>query len=36
MSGFRRFDPSTMTGPRLEKLAIVSEFDVAPIEKAAS
>ena len=34
MSGFRRFEPSTVTGPRLEKLAIVSELLVAPIEKA--
>src|ERR1700688_4775067 len=36
MSGFRRFEPSTVTGPRLEKLAIVSEFDVAATENDAS
>ena len=35
MSGFNRFEKSAVIGPRLEKPAIVSEFDVAPIEKAA-
>jgi hypothetical protein len=36
MSGFRRFEPSAVTGPRLEKVAIASAFDVAPTENAAS
>ena len=36
MSGFKRFEPSAVIGPRLEKLAIASEFDVAPTEKDAS
>jgi hypothetical protein len=35
-SGLRRFDPSTVTGPRLEKLAMTSVFVVAPIENDAS
>ena len=36
MSGLRRPLPSTMTGPRLEKLEIVSLEVVEPTENAAS
>ncbi len=37
MSGFIRFEPSTVTGPRLEKPAIASEWSpVAPTENEAS
>ena len=35
-SGFTRFEPSTITGPRLLKLAIVSNRVVAPTENDAS
>ena len=36
MSGFRRLLPSTVTGPRLEKPAMLSLLSVAPTEKDAS
>jgi hypothetical protein len=36
MSGFLRFEPSTVTGPRLLKAANVLLLSYAPTEKASA